>query len=78
MSMTLTRKNIMPSPYIPSTRAKYPKPADGKNRQLNVRVDDDTFALLLDIKKARGNDGLVAPFARQLLMEKLQELQGEK
>ena len=68
----------MPSPYIPSTRVKYPKPADKKNRQLNVRVDDDTFALLLDVKKARNNDGLIAPFARQLLMEKLQELQGTK
>ena len=68
----------MPTPYIPSDRIKYPKPTDGRNRQLNVRVDDDTFALLLDVKKARNNDGLIAPFARQLLMEKLQELQGEK
>tara|TARA_B100001063_G_C16286844_1_gene321906 strand:- start:243 stop:449 length:207 start_codon:yes stop_codon:yes gene_type:complete len=68
----------MPSPYIASTRVKYPKPADKKNRQLNVRVDDDTFALLLDLKKARGNDGLIAPFARQLLMEKLQEMTGAK
>ena len=68
----------MPTPYVPSDRIKYPKPIDRKNRQLNVRVDDDTFALLLDIKKARGNDGLIAPFARQLLMEKLQEMTGAK
>ena len=64
----------MPSPYIPSTRVKYPKPADKKNRQLNVRIDDDTFDLLVSVKQARKNDGLIAPFARQLLTEKLREI----
>ena len=64
----------MPSPYIPSVRVKYPKPANGKNRQLNIRVDDDTFALLVSVKNSRGDAGPIAPFARELLIEKLREL----
>lgn len=65
----------MPSPYEPSTRPKFQKPLDGKNRQLNMRVDDHTFDLLLKLKESRGYTGrTLAPFARSLLMERIQEL----
>ena len=64
----------MPSKYEPTTRLKYQKPDDGKDRQLNMRVDDDTFDLLLQVKELRGYQGrTLAPFARQLLMETLQQ-----
>ena len=44
----------MPSPYIPSVRVKYPKPANGKNRQLNIRVDEPYWIELENERDMRG------------------------
>jgi hypothetical protein len=64
----------MPSKYEPTTRLKYQKPPGKQDRQVNMRVDDDTFDLLIQVKELRGYQGrTLAPFVRQLLMETLQQ-----
>lgn len=74
LSNTNSPFNLMPSKYEPTTRLKYQKPPGKQDRQVNMRVDDDTFDLLIQVKELRGYQGrTLAPFVRQLLMETLQQ-----
>ena len=58
----------MPSPYIPSSRPKYPRPENGL-RQLNIRADESTFARLLQLKEQAGDTGTIGGFARRLFAQ---------
>ena len=58
--------------YEPSTRPKYPLPADGL-RQVNTRLRPQQFDQLMELKDAAAFTGATAAFVRELLTEVLAE-----
>ena len=68
----------MPSTYEPSTRPKYPSTRNGL-RQINVRLNEQTWDELMELKQRSGDIGLVGSWYRDLVAElikrQLSELQ---
>jgi len=68
----------MPSKYEPSTRPKYPSTRNVL-RQINVRLNEQTWDQLMELKQRTGDTRLVGSWYRDLMAElikrQLSELQ---
>lgn len=68
----------MPSKYESSTRPKYPSTRNGL-RQINVRLNQQTWDELMELKQRTGDTRLVGSWYRDLMAElikrQLDELQ---
>ena len=58
----------MPSTYEPSTRPKYPSTRNGL-RQINVRLNQQTWDELMELKQRSGDTRLVGSWYRDLMAE---------
>ena len=56
----------MSSTYEPSTRPKYPMPRNGL-RQINVRLNEETWDELMELKQRSGDTRLVGSWYRDLM-----------
>ena len=68
----------MSTRYEASTRSKYPLPRNGL-RQINVRLNEETWDELMELKQRSGDTRLVGSWYRDLMAElikrQLSELQ---
>ena len=58
----------MSSTYEPSTRPKYPSTRNGL-RQINVRLNEETWDELMELKQRSGDTRLVGSWYRDLMAE---------
>ena len=58
----------MPSTYEPSMRPKYPSTRNGL-RQINVRLNEQTWHELMELKQRSGDTRLVGSWYRDLMAE---------
>ena len=58
--------------YEPSCRVKYPSTRNGL-RQVNVRLDERSFAQLMALKEQANFSGTTGSFVRQLFRQTLNE-----
>ena len=61
-------RSLMPSTYEPSSRPKYPSTRNGL-RQINVRLNQETWDELMTLKQRSGDTRLVGSWYRDLMAE---------